>query len=223
MSGLDYDYVSFKGHWMKGSPKGKMPWIRDPQINGGLPLGDSHFIIRELKNQGRAPRDIDAWLSAEELAVATAFRVMLEESVYFGLLQARWISQEFDRVTVNAYFGEIVGMPVLLRRLLGYSMFRPKISKQMYYQGLGLHSDTEIVEKIGAEIRAVSRYLGKKHYLMGEKPSSVDATVYSFIVVFLQGDWQHGIRNIIQNDCVNLVSYVNRMRKEFFPELITAS
>jgi len=204
MAQVEFDYIPFKEHQGKGSPKGKMPWVHPSEV--GV-MGDSTLIIRALVEANPSKYDLDTHLSDEQKAIGTAFKIMLEESVYWGIIQCRWLSPEFNRYTVGAYFGG----KTILNKLVG-NVVRSKIRRDMKGQGSGLHTDAEIVAKIGDEIRAVAAFLGEKKYIMGDQRSSFDATAYAFIAAFLQGDWQHGLCDVARKQ-ENLVAYVDRMHE----------
>ncbi len=71
---------------MPMSSKGKSPWI----TFNGEDIADSQFSIeRILKDLPEA--NLDAHLSAEEKAVARAFRSLCEDNLYFCVLSMRWI------------------------------------------------------------------------------------------------------------------------------------
>ena len=137
---------------------------------------------------------------------------MLEESLYWASFHARWNTDEFDTVTIPAYFPQtswffqtfIVGL-----------IIKPKMLSQLRAQGTGLLSDDEVTQKAKAELQAVSDFLGNKTYIMGKRISSFDATVYAWLVGFIKGKWMHPIFQAARGH-QNLVDYVNRMQAEFW-------
>ncbi|MBD2460286.1 glutathione S-transferase N-terminal domain-containing protein [Oscillatoria sp. FACHB-1407] len=66
------------------APKGKIPFIEDR----GEFIGDSTLIVQRL--QQRTGIDLDRTLTPEQQAIALAFRRMLKEHTYWGLVQIRY-------------------------------------------------------------------------------------------------------------------------------------
>ena len=83
------------------APKGKLPYVRD----GTTVLADSTLIIVHPKATYGDP--LDAWLSAEQRAVALAFQRLLEENLYWAVLHSRWIEPEGWAMTKEAFFGTL--------------------------------------------------------------------------------------------------------------------
>jgi glutathione S-transferase len=183
MAGINFEYVGMMEHMGQGGPSGKMPWVHWRQLNNGLPMGDSYFIIDELLRTQHI--DLDSWLTAEQKAVSAAFRAMLEESVYFGCSHIRWATPEFWRATCDTYFRRACGLPPPLHWIVGL-LVRWQMRRSQWAQGTGRLSDAEVTRKVGAELRAAEAFLGGKQYLMGDRPSSIDATAYAYIAAFLQ-------------------------------------
>jgi glutathione S-transferase len=70
------------------APKGKIPFIEED----GSYLGDSQLIIDHLKR--KHGDTLDAKLSAEDVAKGHLVRRTLEDSLYWVILQERWISDD---------------------------------------------------------------------------------------------------------------------------------
>jgi glutathione S-transferase len=76
MAGLPFELLN-DGNVMK-APKGKLPYIED----GSTVLADTHFIIDYLKTRYGDP--LDAGMTAQERALATAFGRLLEKAMAWG-------------------------------------------------------------------------------------------------------------------------------------------
>ena len=81
MAGLPFELVN-SGDVMK-APKHKLPYIDD----GGTIVADTGFIIDHLKARYGSP--LDAALSPLERAQATAFQRLIEENLYWAVVQSR--------------------------------------------------------------------------------------------------------------------------------------
>lgn len=210
----DYEFVGSEKHQFQGSPRGKVPWVHYSKINGGAPMGDSNVLMDALIAHDPKTFDVDAHLTPEQVAVGTAFKVMMEESMYWYLIHVRWRSSEFERCTLPTYFSRL---PAFVRQIVK-RMLRPKMLRDFKGQGYGLLTEAELVRKLEKEISAVANFLGSKSYFLGDRASSFDATAYAYLAVFVQGGWRHEMLDRVRSHA-NVVDYVDRMRKEFFPEL----
>ncbi|KAL9189861.1 hypothetical protein ACHAXT_009536 [Thalassiosira profunda] len=214
MARIDFDYVPFPSHGMKGSSKGKMPYVYGGPVFADAPVGDSSLIIDALVQSDPKKYDLDAHLSKEERAIGTAFKVMIEESCYWSLIHVRWNGPEFERYTSPFYFGSV---PSFLRGMISRKV-QGKIRRDLRGQGTGLLDESEILAKWKKEVGALADFLGDTEYLLGSRTSSFDATVYAFLAAVVQGEWRHEICDVVRG-YPNLMDYIARMRKEFWPEL----
>jgi glutathione S-transferase len=111
------------------APKGKIPFIED---DGSL-LGDSQFIIEHLKR--KHGDTLDAKLSAEDVAKGHLVRRTLEDSLYWVILQERWISDDGWRIykpIFEALFPPVVGKAIV-------PLIRRGVGKAMQAHGMGRH------------------------------------------------------------------------------------
>ena len=127
MAGLPYELVN-SGDVLK-APKGKLPWIDDD----GKRVADTNFIIEYLK--GRYGDPLDAALSPEQGAVATAFQRLLEEDLYWAVVQTRWVEDAGWQKTREAFFG---ALPVPLRWIVP-PLARRGLRSEMRGHGMSRH------------------------------------------------------------------------------------
>ena len=96
-------------------------------------------------------------------------------------------------------------------------MMQKNIISQMQGHGIFRHSMEEIF-KLGIEdFTAVSDYLGDKPYFMGNEPTTVDATLYGFLVNVMDVPFGSPVRDFCLSR-PNLVAYCRRMGDRYFPE-----
>ena len=217
MCKVDFDTKYFVDHQMKGSPAKKVPWVRWEKLHDGKPTNDSTLIINDLKAVDPSVFDLDTHLTAQQNAIGTAFKTMLEESTYFtGVIQSRYVDKEqCDTVTVPLYFDFV---PTFLRGMVA-GQVRSKLMRDAQGHGTAnLLDDEQVFEKFQMEIKAVSDYLGDKKYFMGDKVTSFDATIFAYMAIMSQGEWNHRANEEVRN-CKNIMAYVDWMRNEFWPEL----
>ena len=203
IAGIDYvcDHKNWKG------PKGKTPWIT---INGKN-VADSQLAIEYLMKA--LDKNINSHLSPEEAAVERVFQVTIDDRFY-------WCGA-IDRFIFNdpLNFQKIGTMPVpkFLEPLFVKRVVAPTIKKQSHAHGLGRHTDEEIKKIALGDMKAFSDYLGNKPYLMGEKPTVVDCTLFGFMAATLwtlpESDF---LTAALKKDYPNLVSYTERIKEKYW-------
>lgn len=203
MARLAYE-CEFVGNPGKG-PKGKLPAI----VDDGQAIGDSEIIRWHLERKYGA--DFDKGLSPAERAVGHAFSRMAEERTYWVLVYSRWIEDANWLLFRDNLFA---GMPAFLRAVLGPQL-RRRVRSMLRAQGLGLHSRDEIYAMGAKDVGAISVQLGTKPFLLGNEPTSADATVWPYIVGTLVPPFESPLKQVMQKH-PNLVEYSERMRLRFF-------
>ncbi len=203
MAGVDY--TSRYGMYQLRAPKKKLPYIED----GGHVVADSHHIIDYLKSTRGDP--LDAALTVAQRAQGTAILRLLEDSMYWALLYARWIDDAGWPLTRRAFFG---GLPAPLAWFVP-SLARRSIAQQLHAQGTGRHQPEEIYASGSADISALSLLLGEQAYFLGDQPSSVDAAAYAFLANILDVPLDMPLRQAARSHA-NLVAYCARMRTRYF-------
>jgi hypothetical protein len=186
---------------MEPSPKGKVPWI---EYNGQI-VSDSQFCIEFLKKE--CGLDLNSHLTPEERAIARAFQKMLEENTYWTGVLARWV-YDTEKVVLKMM------MPWFVYTWIGPRLLK----KQAHAQGMGRHTEAEVMGIMKEDLRAVSDFLGQKKFLMGNaKPSEVDCSVFAFLS---QMKWQNPRRvmELITLTYPNLSEYCDRLRDMYWPD-----
>jgi glutathione S-transferase len=204
MAGLQY--TTSNGGFRK-APKRKLPFIDD---NGTL-VADSTFIRWHIESKYGI--DFDRGLSKEQKAVAWAFEKLAEEHLYWAVVHSRWVDDaNFDKGP-RKFFQSV---PAPLRPLV-IAVIRRKVRSALYAQGFGRHGMAE-VEKLGTRsIDAMADYLGGKPFVMGETPTAVDATVFSFVAGTLCPRFETPLRTAAERH-ENLRRYVGRMTARYYPD-----
>lgn len=192
------------------APKKKLPWIDE----GGRKIADSSRIIDHLEQ--RRPEPLDGQLSGPERAVAAAVRSMLEEHYYFVIVHVRWCTDEGMATympTMHRYC-EAAGMPRMMWAPAIW-IARRGLRKQAWLQGTGRHSDAEIMATGQGHWSAVAELLGDRPYLLGDRPTTIDATVYAFLASTIWAPFDNPIkRHALAQP--GLVAYAERMRAAYW-------
>lgn len=203
MVGLPYELVN-SGDVLR-APKGKLPFIDDD----GTRVADTSFIIEYLK--GRYGDPLDAALSPEQAAVATAFQRLLEEDLYWAVVQTRWVEDAGWQTTRDAFFG---ALPVPLRWIVP-PLARRGLRSEMRGHGMGRHGAAEI-HAIGCrDVTAVADFLADKPFMLGESPTSLDATAHAFLANLLWAPVDSPIQRHARAR-PTLEAYCQRMKARYF-------
>jgi glutathione S-transferase len=199
MSGLAY-------RWERAAPpaapKGKIPFIEDE----GLRIGDSTFIREHIER--KYGLDLDAALTTEQRAHSWAVERMLEDHLYFTLVYSRWmIDENFDKGPSHFFDGAPEGV-----REAG----RQRARDALHGQGIGRHSEAEIVALASRSLVSLSAILGNRRYMMGDAQSAVDATATGMLAGILTPFFDTRIRDEALSH-KNLVAYCDRMMTAYYP------
>lgn len=203
MSGLPFQKVIGN---LRKAPKGKLPYIEDK----GVMIGDSTLIRLHLENNYGV--DFDKQLSAADKGVAWSVEKMLEDHLYWAVVQARWLDDVNFKKGPERFFDTV---PALIRPLI-VAMVRRKVRHNLHSQGLGRHSNAEIALLANRAIDALSAVLGDKPYLLGTHRCGADATVLAFVASLLSSHFATPLRTHAEKHN-NLTAYRDRLMREFYP------
>ena len=203
MAGLPHQLVN-SGNVMT-APKGKLPYIDD----GGTLVADTSLIIDHLKSRYGDP--LDTTLTPLERALATAFQRLIEENLYWAVVHTRWADETGWRKTREAFFA---ALPAPLRWFVP-TLARRALLAEMRGHGMGRHSVAEI-HAIGCrDVTAIADFLADKPFMLGPRPTSLDATTYAFLANLLWAPVDSPIRrSALQRP--ELQAYCERMKARYF-------
>lgn len=205
MAGLPYE-TRCGARYMRKAPKGKLPYIED---NGKI-IADSSFILNYLKSS--YADSLDSSLNPEEKAIAHAFIKMIEENLYWVLVYARW-KLDNNRAILNTTFFD--GIPFPLNKMIAFIAYKD-VMKALHKQGIGRHSDAEVVELGCRDLQALSDFLGDKPYFMGDKPTSLDAVAYGILVEMIRVPIFNAPIFDKARSYKNLADFTDRFHKTYF-------
>jgi glutathione S-transferase len=211
---LPYTLVSLLGEnftktlarWSSGDlptrPKGKFPYVED----GGNVIGDSSFIIDYLRAT-YGDRLGENTLKPEERVIALSVRRMVEEHLYWVIVYSCWMEDAVWEDYGRLSFGPLASAE--------FAAIREGVRRDLYAQGLGRHTRSEVYELGNADLSALSVYLGDKPYALGERPTELDATVYALLARVLWCPYESPLKT---RACTlpNLEAYCQRMHTRYY-------
>ena len=156
-------------------------------------------------------------LTPEQLAIGHAVSIMLEERLRWCIVYSRWIDERYWLSFKNISLDLV---PVLIKTIFPILATRKKkrINSTLNSNGIGKFTPEEIYRFGQKDIDTVATILGDKSYLLGEKPSSFDAVVYSFLANLIDVPIESPL-NIFARNCENLCQYCQRMKSIYFSDL----
>lgn len=188
------------------SKKGQSPFI----LFNGEEIPDTNFTIEYLCKYFK--KEAYPGVSEVDKAVARAFLKMMEENTTWPIFIYRYVdhSDEYAK-----YF-----MPkasVEMKQGLQNGL-KESVANRARMHGIGRHSSEEI-HKIGCDdIQAISTYLGSKPYLMGDRPTVVDCSLFGIITQVICVPMKFPERKYIQDNCPNLLDFVDRIKSNYWPD-----
>jgi len=186
---------------VRKAPKRKLPYIDD----GGRIVADSRAIIDYLKATYGDP--LDGNLTPRQSAEMHAWQRMIEESLYWTIVYSRWIDED----GWSAFSPRIFGfLPPPIRWIVP-TLLRRRVARTLDGQGTLRHSKDEIYAIGGRDIQALATLLGDRPYMLGDKPTSLDASATGFLVNILQAPLETRLKADTARH-INLVAYAERMR-----------
>ena len=204
MAGLPYQ-VDTTG--FRQAPKGKLPYIDD----SGERIADSTFIRWHLEKKYDV--DFESGLSVEQRAICWAFEKMVEDHLYWALVDARWSDDANFAKGPSEFFRKI---PAPVRPFM-IAFIRRQVRRALYGQGMGRHTPAEIIALGTRSIAAIAEFLGTKPFLMGTEPTGIDASIFAFVASTLCPQFNTPLRTAAERH-PNLGGYVGRMTARYYPD-----
>jgi glutathione S-transferase len=194
------------------APKGKIPYVALPD---GTLMGDSQLIIEQLERTlvAAGKPALDAELSARDRAIGHLVRRTLEEGYYFVSIYLRWKTDEGFAVVRDAFKQFVPGIII--------PFVRRGIRKKLHGQGTGRHTFEEAMALGASDFDACAELLGDRPFLLGDKPRSVDCTLFAFLDGVLGFPADSPVKARVTSHG-NLVAYRQRIRDRWWKDLAKA-
>ena len=204
-----YDSISAD---VRKAPRSQLPVL---DIDGKL-VPDSTAILDTL--EAAREEKLDAHLDGQQRAVGLAFKSMLEEHLYFGVLYMRWATDDGWAVfqpTLRDMLGNM-GVPGFMRGLISKKA-RKQVIGRGRTQGMGRQTRDEVVATCKKILDALAEQLGDGPFFFGAKPTTYDATVYAFVAGVLCPAFDNELFKHASTK-KNLVAYAGRMKQKYWAD-----
>lgn len=191
------------------APLGKAPFIRIGGEKGEL-IADSTVIANTLTEREGLP--LDAHLDDDQRAKAALMQRVLEEHVYWGFLWQRWI----DPTGWAAYrpiIGSSIDVPIPGLKWLMLPFLRRGVVRASHAQGLSRHPPPEIHRRLKEDWDGI-RHLFVGPYALGDAPSTIDATLYTWLEHAVYPLWDSAVARDLRLDDT-FKAYRQRMRERY--------
>ncbi len=200
LAGLPYRATKAGVADLRRAPKGKVPYI----VDGDDIVADSEVIIAFLSRKYAV--DLDRDLGPEQKAISRALERMLDEHTYWCLVYFRYVDPQDWAV----YRRALCANSSAFMRLVCSVVLRPRILRYLWGQGLGRHTVEEVCARLDQDWAALSDTLGERNFLMGTRPTTIDATAYSYITNMHRAPIAPKAKALLDR-YPNLIDYAERM------------
>jgi len=188
--------------------KGQVPYI---ELNGEQ-IPDSNHIIQELERRGIAAADD---ITTEQTAINHVVKVTVENHTALTSFYWRYgfnMEELYEKLCIPYW-------PTGKFGLFMFKQFQPLFSKIQAATLSSLrHPMNEIVDFATEDLKTFSVLLGDKPFFNGDKPSTIDCTMFGHLVQLVLLPMEIPHKKFIVEECPNLVEFVERMKSEFWPD-----
>ncbi|GFQ83772.1 failed axon connections [Trichonephila clavata] len=210
MAEVKYENVDHKMKYK--SKKGQLPFV---EVNG-VEIADSDIIIKELSQI--FGKDLDENLTLDQKNVSHAFVSMLNNHTSWVV---RWWRYSHPGEFLKAAQMDIKRtlnskLPKGLLQFFFKLGFKSNIKRAIGH-GVGRHNSDEIYEFGKKDLKALSEYLAEKPYFFGDEPHLLDCVAFSHLCQFVFVPFG-GMKEYLESDCTNLLSFVERMKERYWPD-----
>ena len=137
----------------------------------------------------------------------------------------RWIVEKNFVALREKSFGTL---PLPLKYLMTWYL-RRTYRQYLYGQGMGRHTEEEIIGIFERDMRAISKLLGDKEFLFGKEPCVADAAVFAMVANMYwakmdeisQEDEEEMVERRLKQlkeELINLKKHAERMKELYFSD-----
>ncbi|CUG90869.1 glutathione S-transferase, putative [Bodo saltans] len=192
------------------SPTERLPYI----VYNDTILADSEFISQFLTKEMKL--QVDSHLTPKDHALGLATKRLVEGSLQFG--SARIMNVDNPAFVAALYSAEL-GVPLFVAKFFVRGM-RKSYIKLLNTVGHGDLTDAQFKSEMIRDYKALEALIGDKPFLLGDRPSSYDCSLYANLQFFIALGLKTPEFDYLRSSAV-LAPYVQRLDKILFPDMAT--
>ncbi|MFE0739371.1 glutathione S-transferase C-terminal domain-containing protein, partial [Streptomyces sp. NPDC058855] len=139
----------------------------------------------------------------------------LEDHLYWVILYYEFFDQQGFDYIISQTAGDTTLLPEEVQEAI--RVRRDDFRKRCYDQGIARYTPEEVIAKANKDFDAISVILGENRFLLGDTPSSYDATLFGFIQAFFQAREMHPEITDYVRTIPNLGRYVKNIQETWYP------
>ncbi|XP_076758510.1 metaxin-1 isoform X1 [Xylocopa sonorina] len=208
-------YAKFNGIPLKIDTSGNL--FRTP--NGRLPVLKTSYgtfdavkdIIRYFRGKNY---NTEYGLSQKQCANVVAYDTMLKEKLYPALQFIWWIDERNVNELMRPWYCKALPFPLNLYYPGKFERQAREMLETLY------PAEDDIENKVYSEaqkcLTLLSTSLGDSEYFLDEKPTILDAIVYSYLALLLKAPLPNPALQNHLKACTNLVTFISRISERYF-------
>ncbi|KAF8362912.1 hypothetical protein PRIPAC_89835 [Pristionchus pacificus] len=185
----------------------------------GKEISHSALAIHHLKEKF-SKGSLDDHLSDEQKATCHAFERLIHLSLASSHLIYR--AENADKL-IGLIPPANFGIFASIFSIFVTKAYLGRCASIISSSSLGGYSRDQRVFLGKEDIRSLSKYLGSKHFFTGFKPTSIDASIFASLSQILFVPYQSHHKQLLNDECANLVKFVDRMKSRFWPDWTEAT
>ncbi|CAL8096540.1 unnamed protein product [Orchesella dallaii] len=136
---------------------------------------------------------------------------MMDEYLYWGIGLWRW------NYSGGKGLDKLFDMPTFSLKMM-YKYINKRIQETAWAQGIGRHTQEQVIEMTKEVLRTSSLILGSKKFLLGDEPCKEDCSFFGFLamVKWAAPGSPHG--KYFNEELENLNNYCDRMKERFWKD-----
>lgn len=192
------------------SPLGQLPCFKCTEGS----FSDFTKITTFLRKQNYS---CDYELTSKQCSEVIAYEQLLKEKLYPALMYLWWVEPKSYYDVIHKWFFSNIPFP--------YKFFYPGQFHKKHKDLIESMFDDEDTQTIETELHRqaqecltmLSNRLGEKDYFFGKTPSTVDALIFSYLVLLLKVDIKVQVLQNHIKACPNLSRYVSKILQRYYP------
>lgn len=197
IAGLDYEKELSQPRF---GPRGKMPVLH---VDGRV-IPDTRNIQSYLEEERGV--DFDGHLDGPVRAQVVALRRLAEEHLYWAQTCFRWA--DYPSLVRDTFFAEV---PRPMRGFV-FGMVKRKVDRDAWGHGFGRLPRPEQITRTLEDLEALRVALGDRPFFYGEKPGSLDASIYPLLLNLAAP----GTPSVVLPQVLAMAPYIERVEQAVF-------